>query len=1238
MTEQGGQDPAGPRRSMPARVVRRIARIFLWFLAVLVGLLVLAWAVFVIFFPDEKLRRMLVSRLERELDAPVRAGTLDLEILSGLVLNDVVLGPPAGFAHAPVRVERIVIDYSLADILSGELHIERVLLERPAVVLETSGGRNGLQALFAGLAGGPAVQEDAPSPVGQAGETGEGFVLDLKHVVVRGASVRVHTDLLEADLAGIDLELSGRLGGDTRLRLTGRMPVPAAPNLVMQLAAGAIRKTRLVTGIRFGGSLERDTARLEGTLQVSGRPVAGRVPGAHDLEAGFELEADLAGGIVRLEELDVTLGGEPLLAATGVVDGLDTQPRARVEIAHLTLESESIRPWLSTWIPFEGAKIDARLRFADVRIEATAGDRLPRVEGTMEIGRAKMAASWLKLEALDGRVGFSLRPAADRAALRLDASFGVRGLGAGWLRTGGIAGGLEASAEVETAGPEWSLAGARVDFELEARRLEAAGAAGRGLHLSGRLDTAKQPAGAGARGLRVPRPALALRARAASVRAAGQLLQAPSAALSVSAGELTLPADGGPVLLAQPRARLELDARRLASTLLAVDRPRLQVTARGRAVRLADRFKHRLAVEMHVRSDGLQAGDVTADTIDLRLHTGLDGLRPASLPLGLSLSGTDVALGRGHERAPLRLPGTVEVAVAGRLRPGRGLVDLDGLTVEAAGLARLSLSGALDLRGRAVDLRLDLAPVGLEPVRTLLPASLGARLPPLRGTVAVKGLVSASLPAGPLEPGRLAYAADLDLHLAGLAAAMEQPPWTLDGLTGRIHLQADATRAAGKASGGPGAGARAQSPGPDRVRADLDLQVGQACLGKVGWRASQIQLVLGVERTPTELDVDGRMAASALHLPGVVSVPLEKTTLVVDGRLLGGKEIQVRRLVLEAPTIGAGVTLRGRAVRPAGSASLGDTRASGRLEVRLRAPRAVVLPGGLTARGSADLGVEVASDSSGVWDLRGSLAFDGLSVQASRFALVGMQGAIPVVQRVRLAPRPALLAGGARRRRAAVAGVSRAYQEALLPMKGSRRSFAIRTLQLGELAFERVSGNLEIGGGRLNLGNLRFAFLGGDVLADADFVFAPAGTRRMNLDAELSGVDLSALGALTLAGSSDISGNLRLELDFNQKSFAASTNLTHIGRSTLQAVLAGIDPGGTNPGVEELSGFLTRHRVSPRRVSLHIRHGLLRLEVVFREMGLAARAAAGLIEGFKGAAFRLPSIQVGGLISKYIGF
>ena len=169
------------------RILRKILKIFLWALGILAGLLLLAWLVVLIFFPDEKIRSMLVAELEDRLGVEVQAGELDLEIFSGLSLRDVVVGPPPGFDQPPVQVERLVVDYSLKEILGKKLTVHQLLIDRPRIHFQVAEGNNNVSALLHQRRAGKKKEPEAAEPADEEG----GFTLALEQVEIREARMNL---------------------------------------------------------------------------------------------------------------------------------------------------------------------------------------------------------------------------------------------------------------------------------------------------------------------------------------------------------------------------------------------------------------------------------------------------------------------------------------------------------------------------------------------------------------------------------------------------------------------------------------------------------------------------------------------------------------------------------------------------------------------------------------------------------------------------------------------------------------------------------------------------------------------------------------------------------------------------------------------------------------------------------------------------------------------------------------
>jgi hypothetical protein len=406
-----------------------------------------------------------------------------------------------------------------------------------------------------------------------------------------------------------------------------------------------------------------------------------------------------------------------------------------------------------------------------------------------------------------------------------------------------------------------------------------------------------------------------------------------------------------------------------------------------------------------------------------------------------------------------------------------------------------------------------------------------------------------------------------------------------------------------------------------------------------------VGLTLKAHHGGSDLWAETRLTASRLDPASLMPSPLSGVELRADARLVGMKELWLKDLSLAVPSLATRLQAHGQVLLPGANAEVDGLAASGEVQVQFAAERPITWPAGIVLLGQAGLDLQVGTAGSGVLDGKGSLNFTDLSVEAGLLSLSRMKGSIPVAQRLATRPALGLLAG-----RAAASGEtgddqeghdqavrSKAYDDALRPLKGESRSFTIEQVRFRDLRFSDLSGNLELAHGRLSLESLRFTFLRGDVRAGMSVLFAPPGTRRLALDGELSGIDLSELGAVALAGSSEVAGNLKLQVDLGAREVSSGIHLTQIGQSTFQALLVALDPREVNPGIVKLRSFLDRFKVSPERVTLLLRHGLLSLEAAF-QMGLTARAAAGLIEGFQGSTFRLQHLPVGGFLAKYLSF
>jgi hypothetical protein len=1197
---------------LPGRIFKKLLKVFLWVLGILAGLLVLAWLVILIFFPDEKIRNMMVAELEDRLKVEVQAGDLDLEIFSGLSLKDVVIGAPPGFDRPPLRVERLVVDYSLGQILQKQLTVSQVLVDRPEIHFQVHQGRSNVAALLS-----QRRAREQPEP--EQAETGEdegGFTLALNRVEVRDARIQVRVPGFSADLSGLNITAAGKLGspGETLVRARSHLPVPAEPNISVDLDAGPDGPARVRAALGF----DVETSLLGQERVESSGGFELRFAGMdepefmHRLTVEYQAFLDTDASEAVLNRLEVKLDEKPVLSASGGLTGLDQRIRVRLRVPQLIPPPELVAELLARFLP--GLEVAGAFRLEDLSVEGPLEGALPQASAAAVVDELSLAGPGVKLDGLAGKVQVEFQPKGDGGDYTFQSAFTAREGRLAGLRTRGARVTLYAAGSVRMQNGLPELLSPEIGATVNLAGLRGAGIECGRLGFQGRITAGEQPVPIGSPEPLVPAVTVSLAVDSGAARAGPVKARPGKAKLWLSVEQLQL--SGGKWQTGKLAGKLDLDSGKLAVGAAGVDRPRVVVDINGEGLAFGRRFPRPLRLSARVRSGSLQTGFASLQAMDVRVGTRLRSLAPASLPLTLKAEADGVILS-GEK---LAIPEQVKLAVTSALDLRGRTVAVERLKAVLGDLIALQASGRFAFREGKGRVAFGTKPFSIERVVAALPADAGKRLPRLKGELEIKGETEVTLPEGRFDLEKLEHATEVALFVRGVRGVLAGTGLGWREVSGRLKLSA------------PG-------PGLSKTTTAVNLTV-----GKIWWKSSAdlsgVSLVLTARRDREDFSLDGRLAAAKMEAAGVLARPLLNSQVQFYGKLAGTKELRLEYVKVALPSLGADLGLSGRFVRIPGAEGFEALRMSAKLEAGLHSPTPVHLPGGLVASGEGSLSLALESDPGGVLSTRGKISFAGLNLKGAGFELESVRGAIPVSQLIATQPTLGLLAGkpgGEEDEKATVSDRSRAYEEALLPMKGRQRSFSIDRVEYQDLRLANLTGNLELAKGSLNLGSLRLRFLEGDVLAEAKVVFAPPGTRKLSLDAQVSGVDLSGLGALQMAGSSDISGNLRLKLDLGEKVFGAAANLTQIGRSTLQALLVAMDPQESNPGVQNLRRFLNRFKVSPKRVSMDIRHGLLSMEVVMN-LGFTARAAARLIQGFQGDTFRLKHLPIGGLLNKYLGF
>ncbi|MEL6547739.1 MAG: hypothetical protein AAFQ82_24150, partial [Myxococcota bacterium] len=121
---QPSSEPERPSRG-GQRAVRWLRRGLVLLGVGLAFLLIVAIGVR-LYFNDERLRKMVERTGSEQLGVELTLGELNLSLFSGLILENLVVGPPSGFEADVARVGRIELRYRLWALLGGTVHVEEL--------------------------------------------------------------------------------------------------------------------------------------------------------------------------------------------------------------------------------------------------------------------------------------------------------------------------------------------------------------------------------------------------------------------------------------------------------------------------------------------------------------------------------------------------------------------------------------------------------------------------------------------------------------------------------------------------------------------------------------------------------------------------------------------------------------------------------------------------------------------------------------------------------------------------------------------------------------------------------------------------------------------------------------------------------------------------------------------------------------------------------------------------------
>jgi hypothetical protein len=1206
------------------KIIRVAGKIFLWLLGGIVSLLFLLWVVVLIAFPDDKIRRLFTAALSEQLGVPVEAASLELSLFRGLVLKDVKIGAPPGFSSAPLQVDEVVVEYSLGELVERKFTVRKLWVVHPVLTIESRDKRTNLQALLENQKlSQPAEGATEKTNIPLAEKDENGFLIALEAVQFKDIALRYKSNEFDLDLRGGNLDLTGQLGaGQLSVSGTLLLPCPEKPNVSVRFEKELPipKKLEAAFGMEIKfilDGLKKTT--LSGGFEIKGMEATPGV-GDHRVAGEFSLEIEPAGEKILSGFLKVLLDDELILSTTMNLSG-ENPKTVWLEVKHLSLISPAM---ISLLQGFERRLIvHGSARVEDLRLRGElSGSEWPKVSGRLLLDKVSVSSPWLTVSSLGGVLRFGLEPDASGFSPDFQAETNVASLRIGTLESKNLRLNVNAKGVVRPSGQGWLGENLTCSWELQADLFRSAFGQAKALEMKGTAEVGKEPIEVSPQGIDVSELNLKLRGAVSSLDNGKQKAEALWLDARATVKKLALDRTAG-LSMENISGGLHARVAKAEAQGARFNASDLQLEFDGGAAS-GGVFEGPIRIRSKVHLDSPSLARFAAKQIDLEANTRLEQFSSPEIPLALSLEVQRPEWGGGGTAsdAPMVLD-HVGLKYEGKIDLQKRVAVASKLSVDVDRWAGLSVSGWFSWLDRRFSLRFETSPLPIEKMWALLPSTFRTSWPAWKGQMGFSLQAEGSVPElFALE--RLPISGEAALWLRGVSGVALAPGLELNNLSGQIKVS------------------RARA-GAEGEKGSLNMTLDGLSFREGLWKARGISVAAELKRENGDLEFNGRLGVEKndLNLSTVRAFP--KVSAEINARWTGSKELSLQRLRVQLPSWGLQLNAEGRVVIPPAAKDWRDFILSGDASADFQSNETIQFPWGFSATGEGGIAAKIVSAVGGVFNVQGKAAFAGFDFAQGALILKGMRGGIPLSQRVATVPTFGLLSEAASPSDAKpdketdTGKRSSGYEDALRPLKGESRTFSIREVLIRDQKFSNVSGNLELTGGHLGLKSLRFELLRGDVLANMDIALAPPGTRLISLTAEMSGMDLSGLGALSLAGSSEVSGNMNLDIDFSGRKIKAGINLTQIGQSTLQSLLLAVDPQKKTPGVVKLRKYMDQFKVSPERVSLNIRHGLLQMEVAF-DMGLLAKVGAKLIDGFEGSTFRLSPQPVSGFLAKYLTF
>jgi AsmA protein len=439
------------------------------YLILAAGLLLVLVAGFVvlakILITPERIKQVVLPRVEKALQRPVALGEVEFSLFSGILLNDLVIREKTG-DEIFVLADQVALRYQFWPLLRKRVIIDHIILEKPQIRIERlADGSFNFSDLTAETAQAP--PDSAEIPAEKPPQVARDIDLLVSTVTVRGGVVsildhRVPTDapfsyqlqdlVIEADDLSLERDFPVRLEaslGQAPLVCTGRID-PVAKTLQARVVLKAFDVVPFTPyfGQEFPGRLDSLNVDLELTLAGDAERLVseGRI-GLHDiglqlkalgdkpvknatLDLEYALQVDRPASVLTLEKgqlvfngLPVDLSGKvtqfpgkPLLDMTVKLSEFDVRKAVTALPAGFGPNLEKLDPSgkMDVRLSLAGAVSEPKklLQDGEVRltgVQALVGGLRPALSGLINLKQDSLSAKGLDLVVADNRAHLDLQ-------------------------------------------------------------------------------------------------------------------------------------------------------------------------------------------------------------------------------------------------------------------------------------------------------------------------------------------------------------------------------------------------------------------------------------------------------------------------------------------------------------------------------------------------------------------------------------------------------------------------------------------------------------------------------------------------------------------------------------------------------------------------------------------------------------------------------------------------------------